>query len=116
MFFVSKVFLGRWPIVFSKKNLGRRRSRLFFFSSGRRRPFFFLGLAIYIEIKKKSEDRQYASGVKNGKIVGNLFAFVVLFFMGEMFRRPRAFFEGKKNKLNKANKGKTLKFWGQVKS
>ena len=53
--------------------------------------FLIYILAIYIALTRISDYRHHPTDVITGIIVGNLFAFLTLFFMVDLFRNPRTF-------------------------
>lgn len=57
--------------------------------------FLIYALAIYIALTRISDYRHHPFDVVTGIIVGNLFAFLILLFMVDLFRRPRSFYDAK---------------------
>ena len=86
------------PSHCSTKKNNKRIFKIIFRALRILRPFLqFLiyALAIYVALTRISDYRHHPSDVITGVIVGNLFAFLILLFMVDLFRRPRSFFDAK---------------------
>jgi len=57
--------------------------------------FVFYILAIYIALSRISDYRHHPTDVITGIILGNLFAFLILYLTVDLFRRPRSFYHAR---------------------
>jgi len=70
--------------------------------------FLIYTLAIYIALTRISDYRHHPTDVITGIIVGNLFAFLILFLTVDLFRRPRSFFHTRYTILNNTSDRENL--------